>query len=292
MSNFYLERIQRGIDFIEMHLDEDVPLAAVAGAGGLSQWHFQRMFRSITGETLKAYIRARRMANSLDRLLTTDLRIVDIAVLAGFESQEAFARAFRKAFGISPSSYRQLGNAKLFLKKLKLDEDMLRHVHANVSLEPQIQRRPAMTVAGDRTLFYGADSEKNNIGEKLPPLWEAFLPRRFSIEHARTDICYGVVRQERPGDDQLEYVAGIEVSIALSVPADMAMVEVPEATYAIFEHRGAAQAIDRTVSYAYSAWLMQSGRRHTGGPDLEIYDARFHGTAESSVFCYALPVTD
>jgi len=288
---FYLERIRRGVDFVEAHLDDDVRLSAVAGAAGLSQWHFQRMFKSMTGETLKGYIRARRLSVALDRLLDTDCRIIDLAVRAGFDSQEAFARAFRKAFGMSPSAYRKLGK-RLFLRKLELDEAMIRHTLGNVSLEPELRQRPATTFIGCRTQFYGADSEKNNMGEKLPPLWAAFLPRRFEIEHARTDVCYGVLRQEREDDDHLDYFAACEVRAGVAMPTGMETVEIPAATYACFEHRGAAQTVDRTVSYAYSTWLMRSGRMHTYGPDLEIYDHRYHPTDERSVFVYALPIVD
>jgi AraC family transcriptional regulator len=292
LSSFYLERIQRGVDFAETRLDEDVALAEIARAAGLSQWHFQRIFKSLTGETLKAYVRSRRLARALERLLTTELRILDIAMMAGFESQEAFARAFKKAFGLTPMEYRRMKNRNLFPRKLKLDEEMMRHINHNVSLEPEIVRQPAMTLVGCRTQFYGPDSEKNNIGEKLPALWMGFLPRLDEVDSAVPDRAYGVVRQEREDGDQLEYFAAVEVSPLGRVPSGMEAVHVPAATYAVFEHRGHAHAIDRTVSYAYSTWLIGSGRRHTYGPDLEIYDSRYHPTEESSVFCYAIPIAD
>ncbi len=79
-----------------------MPLANVAAEVGLSQWHFQRIFKALTGDTLKAYIRSRRLSMALDRLLTTKLRVLDVAVLGGFESQEAFGRAFKQAFGLTP----------------------------------------------------------------------------------------------------------------------------------------------------------------------------------------------
>jgi AraC family transcriptional regulator len=102
--NYYLERIQRGVDYVETRLDEEIALSSVAKEAGISQWHFQRIFKALTGETLKTYIRSRRLAGSLDRLLTTDLRVLDIALLAGFESQEAFARAFAGASPSTPSA--------------------------------------------------------------------------------------------------------------------------------------------------------------------------------------------
>jgi AraC family transcriptional regulator len=290
VSDYYLERIQRGVDFVEANLDASIALAEVARAGGLSQWHFQRIFKSLTGETLKTYIRSRRMACALDRLLTTDLRILDIALLAGFETQESFTRAFKKAFDMAPSAYRKIGKRNVFLKKLRLDGPMLEHLQHNVSTEPTIVERPAMTLVGLRTTFYGPDSEKNNIGKRLPPLWDDFLARRHEITDGIQAVCYGVVRQERDDDDRLEYFAAVEAPADRPLPAAMEAVEIPAATYATFEHRGPATDIDRTVSYAYSTWLIQSGHRHSGAADLEIYDDRFHATDPSSVYVYALPV--
>jgi AraC family transcriptional regulator len=120
---------------------------------------------------------------------------------------------------------------------------------------------------------------------------QACLARRGEVVTPFTDVCYGVVRAARADSDELEYFAAMRVPSSVGPPAaGMSRVEISQATYAVFEHRGAAEAVDRTVSYAYSTWLLQHGRRHTGGPDLEIYDARYHATAESSVFSYAIPV--
>jgi predicted transcriptional regulator YdeE len=71
----------------------------------------------------------------------------------------------------------------------------------------------------------------------------------------------------------------------------MVSVDIPEATYAKFAHRGAAKEVDHTVSYIYSTWLAQSGRRHTYGPDLEVYGSEYHPTNQDSVIYYAIPTT-
>jgi AraC family transcriptional regulator len=250
--SYYLERIQRGVDFVETRLDEDIALHAIAKAAGISQWHFQRMFRALTGETLKAYIRARRLAGSLDRLLSTDLGILDISLLAGFESQEAFTRAFKKAFRMTPNQYRRLGRERLFLKKLEFDRAYLEHVNQNVSMTPEIVRQPAMTLVGAKTLFFGVGSEHNDMAEKLPPLWGAFLPRLGEIQHAVWGRCFGVIRQEREDDDRLEYHAAMEVTSVAALPNGMVSVEIPEATYAKFTHRGPAKNLDHTVNSRFT----------------------------------------
>lgn len=288
---YYVERIRRGVDFIEDRLEEEVALGDVAKAAGLSQWHFQRIFKSLTGETLKTYIRSRRMANALDRLAGTDLRVLDIALDAGFESQEAFARAFKKAFGMTPTAYRELGKRNLFPRKLQLDETSIVHLRDRVSREPVIETRERMCLVGLQTTFYGVDSEKNDLGEKLPRLWDEFLPWLGSIEHAVGGVCYGVIRPGQSADaEALDYHAAIEVHPNAPVPEGLVRLELPGATYARFAHRGPAQGVDHTVSYAYSTWLMTGEYRHTCGADLEIYGEGYDAESDDSVLFYAIPI--
>lgn len=133
----YLKQVQTGINYIEANLDFDIALSQIAKEAGLSQWHFQRIFKALTNETLKTYIRSKRLANSLDKLLTTNLKIIDIAVSAGYESQESFTRAFKASFDLTPNEYRKLGDKSLFLKKIKFDSEYLLHINQNISLSPE-----------------------------------------------------------------------------------------------------------------------------------------------------------
>ncbi len=287
----YLKRVQQGIDFVEAHLDTEIELSDVAKAAGLSQWHFQRVFRALTNETLKTYIRSRRFAKALDQLLGTKLPILDIAMAAGYETQESFTRAFKSCFSITPGQYRAFGSRSLFVKKVEVDADYLRHIHRNVSLVPEVYEQRAMQLVAVRTLFYGIDSEKNNLAKKLPPLWASFLERLGEVPHAVPGVCYGVVSPLRDSSDQLQYFAAIEVSQkAVLLPAGMLALEVPGARYAKFGHQGPAQGIDNTVNYIYSSWLLSSGASHSGGVDLETYDSRYHPTSDTSLMHYAIPI--
>jgi len=290
----YLQQVQRGIDFIETHLDDDISLSQVADAASISQWHFQRIFKALTNETLKTYIRSRRMGNALDKLLTTELRIIDVAVSAGFESQESFTRAFKKAFAMTPGQYRKLGDKSLFLKKVQFDSSYLEHIKQNVSLEPEIYQQNAMKLVGMKTLFYSVDSEKNNIAEQLPPLWEAFLNRMDEIRDSLGCVGYGVIQQTKEQTDQLEYYAALEVSQLSDIPKGMVGFEIPASTYAKFTHKGDVKKLDNTVNYIYSSWLLQSGKQHhyqhIYGADIEIYGADYHPVSDESVIHYAIPV--
>lgn len=286
----YLTQIQQGIDFIETYLEEDIALATVAQEAGLSLWHYQRIFKALTKETLKHYIRTRRLANALDKLLDTRLGILDIAILAGYHSQEAFTRAFKERYALTPNEFRQQGRRNLIVRKLKMDADYLRHLHQNIEHTPVLAARPAMLLVGMHTRFYGSDSDKNNLGQQLPQLWERFIARLPEVRHAVPGCCYGVVLPVAGDSDELEYYAAIEVRQADAPPAGMQRIELPAAHCATFLHRGLGKLVDRTVDFIYSSWLCQSGYRHSGGADLEIYDASFDPLSDNSQMRYAIPI--
>ena|SRR6478609_5870339 len=121
--------------------------------------------------TLKTYVRSRRLAPALDALAHTDERILEIA-------------RYRKSHQSIP-----------FLRKVRVDEDYLCHLHGGVSLEPDVSVQPARFMVGLSTRFFGSDSEKNNFGAKLPKLRGAFMPRLPEI--AREQAPTGTVSSSR-----------------------------------------------------------------------------------------------
>ena len=289
---YYLNKIENGIDFIEDHLDVDIELSDVAKAAALSQWHFQRIFKALTNETLKSYIRSRRLSNALEALLESDEKIINIALTAGFDSQESFTRAFKKTFNITPSVARNLKNKKTLLGKVKIDVDYLKHINNNISLSPDIRNVPKKLLVGVKTTFYDASSNKNNIAETLPALWQQFEPLISTIEHRVLDYAYGLIKPANEHSELLEYYAVCEVTQLGAIPKGMVTLSIPPTRYAVFRHNGDGTNIDNTVNYIYSNWLMQANAHHSGGADLEIYGKDFKPNSDQSVMHYAIPIVD
>ena len=287
----YLDQVQRGIDYIEANLEYDIEASDVARHAGISHWHFQRIFKALTNETLKTHIRSRRFSESLDKLANTRERVLDIALAAGFESQASFTRAFRKAFSITPAHYRKRPSALAFVRKARFDADYLSHIHSQVSLEPEILEQPELQLVGMCTRFFGVDSEKNNMADKLPRLWAAFLPHLEMVPHRIPGGCYGVVMQTPARSDELEYWAAAPVArVESPLPGGLLSLCVPASRYARFAHRGRVAELDKTVNYIYSSWLLRSGCRHTYGCDLEFYGAEYEPDSDDSAICYAIPI--
>ncbi len=288
----YLSRIQKSIDYIEAHLDYDLSLSKIAQQAGISQWHFQRIFKALSNETLKTYIRSRRLSNALELLLSTDKKIIDIAFTAGFESQQSFTRAFKSTFDMTPNQARKMANKNLFQKKIEFNREYLEHINANVSLTPEIYTQPKIRCVGLKTQFYSVDSEKNNLADKLPTLWDEFLPRMSEINKRVPDIAYGIIKQTKDKTDLLEYYAVCEVSEdgKSALPQGMDYIEIAESKYAKFTHKGNVKNINDTVNYIYSSWLMQSNKKHSYAADLEIYGDDYREDSDESIIHYAIPI--
>ncbi|MEO1023538.1 MAG: GyrI-like domain-containing protein [Bacteroidota bacterium] len=92
--------------YIEHHLDSDVSLGVLAEVAFFSPFHFHRVFKFITGETVNEYITRQRIERSASDLLHTSESITRIAHTYGFGDSASFSKTFKKFYGLSPSAFR------------------------------------------------------------------------------------------------------------------------------------------------------------------------------------------
>ncbi|HCO69095.1 MAG TPA: AraC family transcriptional regulator [Mesotoga infera] len=92
------------IDYIEENLSEDLTIERLCSKSGYSQVHLQRIFYYSTGQTIGQYIKGRRVSRVAEALSQTTVSILEIAMQWGYESQEAFTRAFKSMYHLTPES--------------------------------------------------------------------------------------------------------------------------------------------------------------------------------------------
>lgn len=293
----HLDQIQRAIDFIEDHMGSDLSVDEIAREAAFSRWHFQIIFSSVVGETVKEYIRKRRLSNSLSLLRSTDQRIIEISLEAGFDSQEAYTRAFKSQFGITPGEYRKNGAKDyMILHKPKITMAYLDHLYEGINMQPIFKRLPKFNVMGLGTNFISILSPEKNNHIVIPKLWDAYISRKDEIVNRVKPIDMGICMpvsndSQKSHPDECFYLACTEVKDSKNIPEGMIIKAIPSGEYAVFTHKGPLSKLDHTMNYIYGAWLPKSGRKLREAPDLELYDERFNPDSDQSEFDIYIPTT-
>ena len=100
------EYLNQMIKYIEDNLTENIEYKELSKIVGVSEYNLQRIFNFLTNISLAEYIRKRRLKEAASELITTDNKIVDIALKYQFSSQEAFTKAFKRIYGVPPREFR------------------------------------------------------------------------------------------------------------------------------------------------------------------------------------------
>ena len=257
-----MQRFFNSIEFIEAHLYEKISVHEVAAASFYSTYHFSRIFKALVGDTPKEYIRKRRLTVAAKRLLSEDIGILQLALDCQFDSQEAFTRAFKDLFNITPAQYRKQNDPFRLLYKDQFSPHMLHFLQNELSMEPEIITRPEVKLVGISQQYDNADLS-------LPKLWSAFRPYRDQIENRVNDQSFGIYEcyQEVDEEVQFTYLCCAQVDNFDHVPEGMVTRGLPEQLYAKFIHRGSITQLDKTLKYIWGSWLPKSKYDYVEKPD-------------------------
>lgn len=107
-ERIHQDRIEHVQHYIRQHLDQPLDRTVLADLAGFSIPHFHRVFVACTGESAVSYVRRLRLKHAGFKLRMGAVDIMAVALAAGYESHTAFSKAFKKQFGVSPSTFREL----------------------------------------------------------------------------------------------------------------------------------------------------------------------------------------
>jgi len=257
---------QKALWFIESHLADALTLDEVAAIGGVSRFHMVRSFAAATGLSVMRYVRARRLSEAARALASGAPDILALALEADYGSHEAFTRAFRDYFGVTPEAVRGLKR----LDNLRLQEPIVMDSTVIDNLQaPRFQTGKPLLIAG-----LGERINQENKGAGIPGQWNRFHQSAQNIPDRVGKVAYGVCCN---GDDtgNFDYIAGVEVSDFSDLPREFSRVRIPEQKYAVFTHRDHISTIRRTVNTIWNHWLPAAGLKAADAPNFERYDENF-----------------
>jgi AraC family transcriptional regulator len=273
---------QKALWFIESHLAGALTLDEVAAVAGVSRFHLVRAFAAATGFSVMRYVRARRLSEAARALANGAPDILTVALDADYGSHEAFTRAFREHFGVTPEAVRgsaQLDNRQL-LEPITMDSTVIDNLKP-----PRFEVSKPLLIAGLGERYTWESSAA------IPGQWQRFHQSVQNFPGRIGKVAYGVCCN---GDDagNYDYIAGVEVADFFDLPREFSRVRIPEARYAVFSHGDHISTIRRTINTIWNHWLPASGLKAADAPSFERYDENFDSLTGNGGFEIWVPIKD
>jgi AraC family transcriptional regulator len=264
----YHDRMQRVLDYIDRHLDDDLDLDTLSGIAAFSRFHFHRQFTATFAVSVHRYVQLARLRRASHQLAGGAQSVTDTAMDAGYEAPDAFARAFRQRLGQSPSSFRKapdwaswltafgpLDLARSKLMQIIFSEDDVTILDVPDTPVAIIEHR------GDRAGF--ADTRQRFID-----------CRKAASVSPETSPMFMVFRSEREPANPADYSADLCFPTDKPIAADdphMKAGVIPGGRCAVLRYPGNTQNLEPAALFLYHDWLPASGEE---ARDFPLYSRR------------------
>ncbi|MBO0860790.1 MAG: AraC family transcriptional regulator [Chloracidobacterium sp.] len=262
-----MDPARKALWFVESHLSAPLALEDIAAVCNVSPFHLSRTFTALTGLSLIRYVRARRLSEAARSLANGASNILDVALDAGYGSHEAFTRAFRDLFGLTPEQLRAQGH----LDNISITEAiMINTTPVHNLAEPRFETLGPMLFAG---LVERHDCQAP-VG--IPAQWQRFTPYLGNISKQVGQAAYGVVFNfDQEGN--FDYMSGVEVKDTAGLPQEFQSLKTAAQKYAVFTHKEHIASIRATIAAIWGRWFPSSDYQAAAAPSIERYGPEFNG---------------
>lgn len=266
----WVESLQKAIEYMEDHLLDDISIDSIAKQANSSAFHFQRTFSILTDITVGEYLRRRRLTLAAEELCRTNIKIIDLAYKYGYDTPEAFSKAFRRQHGVTPSE------ARKYIGKLKSYNRLVIQVSLKGAepMDYKIVERESFQVVGVKREF-SLHNEGNLIG--IPKMWgemngNGTSDLLFQLNNGQIKGVLGVCVDKSDGESVRAMDYWVATECEGQVRENLSSLEVPASKWAVFGvHGPMPDAMQNAWKQIFSEWFPSSGYKHAGTPDLEVY---------------------
>ncbi|GIP61340.1 Regulatory protein soxS [Chlamydia abortus] len=265
----WVESLQKAIDYMEAHLLEPITIEDIAKQAHVSAFHFQRLFIILTDVSVKEYVRRRRMTLAAQELASSDCKIIDLAYKYGYDTPEAFAKAFRKQHGVTPSEARKgLGKLQSY-NRLTIQVNLKGAEPMNY----QLVERKGFQIVGVKERFncdgdLGLSLDIGHFWTKVGK--NGTINRLLGLNNGQISGLIGASVDYSKEDNEIEYWVGTEYKG--NIPDGLSSYQISAEKWAIFEAVGpVADVVPKTWKKIYSEWFPSNSYEHGDAPSLEVY---------------------
>ena len=251
--------IRRVCDYIDHNLDKQMTVTHLSEVAALSKYHFHRVFVASTNITVSKYILLARLKRaSFELAFETDIKIIDIALKASFDSAEAFSRAFKRTFSQTPSEFRNQPQWPTWHRVL----EQTAHKPIESTLNVDIVTFPKTQVAV---------LEHRGAPERVYETAGEFVNWRKSsgLSPIRSSLTFGLPNGDPSTMPASEFRFKIAGSVAKPIPSNdfgVLNAEIPAMRCAKVTHRGSHNTLEQTIYLFYQHWLVDSDEQPAAHP--------------------------
>lgn len=268
----YLQRVQRVLAHIDSNFENDLKIDELSDVANFSKFHFHRIFTALVGMPLNKYIQYLKLKRAAYQLsLQKETKIVDIAFAAGFDSHEAFSRAFKKYCGVNPANFRKQPNWQLWqLQPYKKIGEVKMKVEIR-DLEPIdvvcVKHR------GDYHL----------IKKTVAKLTDWASSKNIELKAGEAfGIAYDDPDSTDPKLFRFDFCIIVPSHIKVDNP-ELKHAQIPGGRYAVAQHLGSHDELKYTVYNLYREWLPLSNEELRDEPCFFQYHNYAHEVQESAL---------
>jgi AraC family transcriptional regulator len=250
----FVARFRRVLEHVDAHLDEELPVERLAGVAAYSKFHFVRQFFALFGLGAHEFVQLVRLRRAAHELAFRERAVIDVALDAGYESPEAFARAFKKVAGQTPSEFRGQPDWAAWDAAMRPVRDVRRHHMQSEPSRLEIITFPETMVG---VLEHRGDHRR--VGDTIRKFIEWRRANNLHPSRSATfNLLYGDPDTTPPEEFRLDLCAAVTGGVA---PNEHGVVgrTIPAGRCARLRHIGSEDGFPATFEWLYKEWLPASG---------------------------------
>lgn len=258
-KEFYRTRLQLVVSYIREMYNTKIQIKDLEECSNFSYRNLQRIFKAYYGETIGAYITRVKIENSARLLMFSFEEVKIIAEKVGYSDVQAYSKAFKKHYGISPVSFRA--------RKEELFKSVEPKENSMPFFEDRIEELSPKKVIYKRVK---ADYYSNEI-EKL---WDKFFEETQSLIDINKAMSFGIIWDEPKLSEKITF----DYDACLVLENDIKIVDqkfkiktIPTQKYAVFTHFGSYNSIGSTYDKIFNNWIINTKKEVSEMPFLEFY---------------------